>query len=475
MTCFKEEQLMNLNRIVESYREDIIRAVQELVRIPSVESGPMSGMPFGEGPNRALEYALSLSESLGFRVGNVDGYAGYAEFGQGDKTLGILVHLDVVPEGGGWTYPPYGAEIHDGRIYGRGTMDDKGPAIGALYAMKAVMDSGLKLNKKARIIFGLDEESGWEDMEAYFAREPMPDMGLTPDGDYPVIHAEKGILDIAIEGSFAADDCISVCVDSITGGHRPNMVPDTCTCIFQQSSDSEKVLTHLKSFNEYSGYGLMAEFLDDGRISVTAGGVSAHGSTPEKGKNAIGRMLAFLSTLGLGSSAMERYILLLNDMLGTDTTGRELGIALSDEVSGALTLNLGTLRLNRNEASAVINVRYPVTVSGEEIVKSIENAVSDKGAAVRVLGGHKPLYVPEDHFLIQSLKRVYTEQTGQEAKVLAIGGGTYARVIENAVAFGAQFPGRPELAHQRDEYIEIEDLILHTKIYANAIAALCTD
>ncbi len=466
---------MDLNKIVDSYKEEIIKSAQGLIAIRSVEEDPLPGKPFGEGTDQALQYALTLASELGFEVKNVEGYAGHAEFGEGSETLGILAHLDVVPEGDNWTYPPYGGEIHDGKIYGRGAIDDKGPAIGALYAMKAVKDSGLKLGRKVRIIFGLDEESGWEDMKVYFARESMPDISITPDGDYPVIHAEKGIMNVSIQGKFPSEDCVSACIGTLEGGLRPNMVPDVCTCSFEPAGDSDKILTHLHSFNIFTGFDLKAEVLEDGVTLVTAHGVSAHGSTPEQGENAIRRLLAFLSTLGLGSSEMEKFILLLNDRLGTDTTGEAMNIAFKDDVSGALTLNLGTISLNQETAQAVINIRYPVTCQLEWLEEQIKMAFAEPGVTVEIKDHMAPLYVPKDHFLIQTLLKVYSEQTGLQAEALSIGGGTYARAVKNGAAFGANFPGRPELAHQRDEYMSVDDLILHTKIYAHAIAALCGD
>ncbi|HOB20695.1 MAG TPA: Sapep family Mn(2+)-dependent dipeptidase, partial [Candidatus Atribacteria bacterium] len=210
-------------------------------------------------------------------------------------------------------------------------------------------------------------------------------------------------------------------------------------------------------------------------IEILARGVSAHGSTPEKGKNAISHILAFLSTMGLGNSEMEQYVLFLNNAIGCDTTGKGLNIDLEDEVSGKLTLNLGTINLDEEQGEAVINIRYPVTYSLDELMERIRAAVKDAGIEVEIQGHNEPLHVPEDSELVRTLMKVYTEQTGQPAKALAIGGGTYARAMKNAVAFGALFPGRQELAHQKDEYIDIEDLLLHTRIYAQAIRYLCCE
>ena len=432
---------MDLNKIVDSYKNDMIKSVKELISIPSVKGEPLEGKPFGKEIDRALRYTLELGHKLGFSTGNVDGYAGYIEFGRGEETFGILAHLDVVPEGGDWTYPPFGGEIHDGKIYGRGAIDDKGPALAALYAMKAVMDAGVPVNKKVRLILGTDEESGWADMDYYFKDQPMPDFGTTPDAGYPVIHAEKGVAHIDLEKEFG-DGGKDSFISSINGGSRANMVPDFCTGI-----------------------------LKDGE-SLSTDGVSAHGSMPEKGVNAISKMLKDLADRGLGDNPVDRFIADLHNLIGFDTTGESLGINFSDDVSGSLTLNLGIIHIDGESGKAVLDIRYPVTYSHEQVLGGIQKALEGTGIDAKILSGHLPLHVPKDHFLVQTLNKVYKEQTGQEFEPVAIGGGTYARALKTGVAFGPGFPGNAMLGHQKDEYIEIEDLILNAKIYAHAIAEL---
>ncbi len=463
---------MPLNTYIENSREEIIRSVQELIAIPSVGGDPVVGKPMGEGPYKALEYVLDLGRQLGFTVGNIDGYAGYAEIGQGDETMAILAHLDVVPAGDDWTYPPFGGEIHGGKIYGRGAIDNKGPTIGAMYAMKAVLESGIPLNKKVRIIFGTDEESGWRGIKHYLKVQPMPDFGIVPDANYPVIHAEKGILTIAFKKDFSGEE-VSSNIEYIKGGNRENMVPDRCTCSFVSKRDSDKILTHLNTFKEYAKYNMKADFVPvDRKLLVESIGQSAHGSTPELGVNAIGQMLAFLCTLGLGESPMEDFIMFLNNKIGMEYDGRQLGIDMEDDVSGALTANLGVVDIDRERGRALVNIRYPVTYELDQVMENIYKKAKECDVDVEIVGHNPPLYVPKDDPLIKKLITIYKDMTGETVEPITTGGGTYARALDYAVAFGAQFPGRPDLAHQKDEYIEIEDLILHTKIYARAIAEL---
>jgi len=463
---------MDLNRIVESYREEMIRSTQELVAIPSVEGEPQPGKPFGENVYKALDYMLTLGKELGFETKNVDGYAGHIELGQGEKMLGILTHLDVVPEGSGWTYPPYGGEIHDGKIYGRGAIDDKGPTIAVLYAMKAVMQSGIPVNKRVRLILGTDEESGWEDLKYYFKKEPVPDFGMSPDGRYPIINAEKGILHIALSKKFVNRQKSSMGIERIYGGQRPNVVPDECVCVFRPGVDREKLMEAIENLKSKLGYEIEVEKGEGDAVIVKSIGRLAHASMPEKGKNAIGQMLLCLSAVGLEDNEMERFIAFLAEAIGMEFDGHSMGLALEDQLSGKLTLNLGMIDVNDQYGRAIIDIRYPVSLEKEHILSRIYHVAGAHGIEVEVLEHQGPLYVPEDHFLVQTLKKVYADQTGQPAYTVAIGGGTYARAIKNAVAFGAVFPGKPEMAHQKDEYIEIEDLIMNAKIYAHAIAEL---
>lgn len=463
---------MILNRIIESHRDEIIRCTQELVAIPSVEGESQPGKPFGEDVYRALDYVLTLGRNLGFDTKNVDGYAGHIEFGQGEKMLGILTHLDVVPAGSGWSYPPFGGEIHNGRIYGRGAIDDKGPTIAVLYAMKAVMESGLPVNKKVRLILGTDEESGWEDLKYYFKQESVPDFGMSPDGRYPIINAEKGILHIELRKKFSTGKKSSIGIKKLYGGQRPNMVPDECTCVFRLDADKEKLIKDIENLKSKLGYTMKIEICDGKELIVKSIGQVAHASMPEKGKNAIGEMLLCLLALGLGDSEMERFIAFLAEAIGMEFDGYSMGLALEDHLSGKLTLNLGIIEVNNQYGRAVIDIRYPVSFEKQDILSRIRKVADKYGIEVEVLDHQGPLYVPEENFLVKTLKKVYAEQTGQPAYTVAIGGGTYARAIKNAVAFGAVFPGKPEMAHQRDEYIEIEDLMMNAKIYAHAIAEL---
>lgn len=463
---------MDFKKLINSHQEEIVKSVQESVRIKSVEEKPMPNKPFGEGPYKALEHALNLAKELGFETKNLEGYAGYVEFGEGEETVGILAHLDVVPEGEGWTYPPYAAEVHDGKIYGRGTMDDKGPAIATLFAMKALKESGAALNRKIRLILGTNEETGWGCMNYYFKHENPPTMAFTPDADFPVIHGEKGIIVFNLVQKINLNVCSGIKLLELKGGNAPNMVPDSAEVILQ--------VEDVKCFkNKYEAYikdkkQSITMDIEDNRIKLIAKGISVHGSTPEKGENAISYLMDILGNLIVDKSEFSDFIKLYNERIGFKHYGEGIGCGFTDDVSGKLNFNPGMIKLVDDKIVLTINVRYPIKSSSKEVYDGIRENL--KGTAVELVEGKgdtKPLYVPKDNFLVEKLMKVYKEQTGDlDSEPITIGGGTYARAMDNAVAFGPVFPGQVELAHQKDEYISIDNLIKLTEIYAHALYEL---
>lgn len=463
---------MDFFKLIETYEKEIIESTQEIIRIKSVEEAPLPGMPFGEGPYKALEYVLNLSESMGFKTKRLDGYAGHADLGDGEETVGILVHVDVVPEGTGWTYGPYAAEIHDGNIYGRGTTDDKGPAIATLYAMKALSESGIKLNRKIRIIFGANEETGWACMDHYFANEEAPTMAFTPDADFPVIYGEKGIIvfDLVYDLNHLNNEKLKLV--SIQGGNAPNMVPDYAEAILE-AKNIGKTGSDLSNFIEINDYPISLE-IEDEKVKISAKGKSAHGSTPEKGQNAISYLMAFLEEAFEEELDFNKYFNLYNKKIGFNHHGENIGCGLSDDISGKLNFNPGVIKIEDGKIILTVNVRYPIKSTSEEVYEGIRKSI--KGTGLELVeddSDMKPLYVPKDNFLVEKLMGVYREQTGDHSsEPITIGGGTYARAMDNAVAFGPMFPGQEDVAHQKDEYISIEHLMKLTKIYAQALYEL---
>lgn len=454
-----------LNEKILSMKDEIIKSVQGCVNIKSVEEEPKGNMPFGEGVHKALEYCLQLSNNLGFKTVNVDNMIGYAEWGHGDEMVAVLGHLDVVPEGDGWTYPPYAAEIHEGKIYGRGTTDDKGPTIGALYALKALKDLDVPLKRRVRVFFGLNEETGSKCVKHYVEKgEEMPVAGFTPDAEYPIINGEKGIVTCKYRRKLNQRG--SLILKSIKGGIAANVVPDYAEAEILLPKNKIELL---KKLSEKAEEIKIEE--KESSVIVRCYGVSAHGSTPEKGKNAVTYLLKFLGKLDFEGDVKE-FTDYFNKYIGTDLNGESLGIYLEDDISGKLIFNLGTIWGNENEINMEINMRYPVTKLYEDFIDTFKEKIKFGNMEEIYLRHKKSLYVSPDTEFIKKLQKVYEEQFNEKAELISIGGGTYAKAMENIVAFGPIMKGQEMVEHKPDEYIEIDLLMKNVHVMAEAIKAL---
>ena len=458
---------------IDELKEELVKDTQKILRINSVVKYNEGNKKFGSGAEKVLETTLNIAKDMGFKTVNLDGIVGYVEYGEGDEYVAVLGHLDVVPEGDGWFYPPYGAEIHDGKIYARGALDDKGPMMASLYGLKAIKDSGIKLSKRIRIIFGIDEENGSDiDIAHYLKNEPMPCAGFTPDAEFPIIFAEKGILTFemktpTIHPVLGNGD---VEVLSINGGNKANMVPDYCEAIIKYN-DINHVIDIVDEVKRKTQIEVVVNAEKEHTIHIKAYGISAHGSTPEKGKNAIVAICKVLHAFG-GERTLARYIETMSENIGFDTTGKGMGVAMNDDESGALSYNLGIIKYDGKKIVSTSNLRYPVTKTDEDVLEPLKKMANENGYKIDVIAHQKPLHIDKNSELIKTLQKVYTEETGKEAELLAIGGGTYAKCMDNIVAFGPIFPGKPDLDHQANEYIEIEDLVACAKIYGNAMYEL---
>ncbi len=466
----------NYQEILKGYREEMIETLSELIGIRSVvEASAGEGKPFGEGVDKVYRLMLKKCEDMGFKTLDVKGYSGHAEMGEGDETMGILVHLDVVPEGEGWTTDPYKAELKDGKLYGRGTNDDKGPAVAALYAMRAVMESGAPLKKKVRLIFGLDEEAGeWEGIEPYIETVGLPDFGFTPDADFPLINAEMGIIVFDLVKKFKAQPKGGLMLKSIKGGAAYNMVPPSCTAVVSADNYSA-IKEKAEAFKTGKGYDISTK--PRGRsLEISVKGLTAHGARPEKGINAVSIMMEFLGELRFENDDINDFIEFYNKKIGFCLNGEKIGALLHDEITGDLIWNTGLISADEKAGSFTINVRYPVTLTAADVYEKIGPHLDEYGFGVVKITDKVGLYVPEDDKLVTTLMDIYREQTGDyESKPIAIGGGSYARAMNNGVAFGIKFPGEAATEHQKDEFIDIDNMMKGAAIYADAIYRLCCE
>ena len=461
-----------LDARVEALKDELIADIQAWVAVPSVQEPAVDGKPFGENVAKALDLALDTARKYGFETRNIDYYAGDISMGSGEQTMGMLAHLDVVPAGEGWNYPPFGGEIANGNIYGRGTMDDKGPALCALYAMRAVRDCGVELKDGVRLILGCDEETGMSDMRYYASREKMPDYGFSPDACFPVINIEKGGVNVELHwrGSGAAE----IPVLQLYAGERPNVVPAFAKAVLStEKVSAAEIEARVAAHCAATGSKLSVNVTGENRCEIIAEGVLSHAAWPENGVNAAGMLMLGLKAIGAGAN-LQGALDMMNECVGMEYDGASLNIKCEDEISHELTCNLGILRWDGQAFCATLDMRFPLCTNEVEILGNIAKTVSKYGACVRRIGGHTPLHVPAEHKIVRGLMQVYNEVTGDNAKPLAIGGGTYSRMMPNTVAFGPVFPGELDCCHVADECINIENMLRATKIYARVIAELAS-
>ncbi len=471
---------MDFTIYANKYRNEIIKTTQELVQIPSIEGDPQEGMPMGAEVDKALRYVLDICQNMGFRTKNLDGYVGYAEYGHGPEMVGILGHLDVVPAGEGWTKPPFGGVVDRDRLYGRGTTDNKGPTVSAIYALKAVKEAKVPLKRRVRLIFGTNEESGWRGIRYYTQNEETPTMAFVPDASYPVINVEKGIVHVHLTHK-ATDNKVSggktLQVLELAGGHRANMIPRLCTCTLAGEEDTLKQAAEIAQSLQGDPYPQVSAIVKGDKLVLTMEGLAGHGSTPNAGVNAISYMMQALkamkdANLTFESQAVDETIDFLTQHVGLETNGKSLGIDYEDDVSGALTLNVGLIDYEEGQVSIAFDIRYPVTKKEEDILNPIRTAASKYNLTITQGHSNHSLHVPEDGFLVQQLLNVYEKHTGERPRPLSIGGGTYARAFDNAVAFGSTMPGEERNVHREDEFTTITDLLRNAAIFADAIVML---
>lgn len=452
-------------------KDEFLADLFDLLRINSERDDSQADVqhPFGPGPVRALDKFLEIAERDGYPTKNVDNYAGHFEFGEGDEVLGIFGHLDVVPAGSGWNTDPYEPQIIDGKLFARGSSDDKGPTMACYYGLKIIKELGLPTSKKVRFIVGTDEESGWADMDYYFEHVglPLPDFGFSPDAEFPIINGEKGNITAYLH--FAGENSGAAKLHSFTGGLRENMVPESATAII--SGELADLDSKLAAFTAAYSLNADAETLENGQVQVTVIGKSAHGSTPEEGVNGATYLAKFLSQFAFDGAA-KAYLDLAGQVLLEDHDGQKLGVAIYDEQMGALSMNAGVFKFDETSSDNTIalNFRYPKNTNPE----TLKAGLGKLGVEAVSLSehGHTPHYCPIDDPMVATLLSVYEKHTGLKGHEQVIGGGTFGRLLKRGVAYGAMFPGDVNTMHQANEFIEVEQLYRAAAIYAEAIYEL---
>jgi succinyl-diaminopimelate desuccinylase len=427
---------LSMREIIEKSFENQVKDLQALIRIPSVSRGePKEGMPYGEHVFNALRKAQQIAKDLGFeKVWDVEARCGVVEYGEGNEIVAIMAHLDVVPEGTGWTYPPYGAEIHDGAMYGRGTADDKGAAVSALYALYALKESGAKMKRRVRILLGCDEERGSTGMERYREVEGEPDMAFTPDATYPVVNSEMNISHMIFEKRYPSAVRAKV-------GTAMNVIPGEAA--------SEVPALYAK-------------------------GKEGHASMPDHADNALMKLVKALADGDLARADKATFADLVGLLYGYNH-GEGLGVDFTD-ASGRLTLAPTRLTADENGVSIGFDIRYPASMTFEELTGKLDAAMGAAGFACQERSNSLGHYIAPDSELVSTLMDVYGELSGdRESKPISIGGGTYAREFKNAVAVGVTRPDRPDLCHIANENILLSEMMFNTRFMAECLKRLAAE
>ncbi len=459
-----------IHKIAESKFDDMLADLRDSIRIPSIldESASSDKDPFGPEVSKALGNFISCAQKLGFKTKNIDNAAAWAEIGEGETLVGVLAHLDVVPVGdvSEWKYPPFAAEIADGALWGRGTVDDKGPAFAALYAVKAAADAGALNGRRFRVIVGGDEESGSRCMVRYKKTEEMPAYSFSPDSSFPLINAEKGIARVNIVKKIEKQEEFAdlPMLDRLSGGFRYNVVPDRAEAVFKGVFPKDEA----QKISETEDIELTEE---NGMTHVKAYGKTGHAMAPHLGKNAL---LILFSALGrhMWKPVEAKDFVCDMGLLFADTNGREAGIARSDELSGPLTWNAAIAEITPKNAELKVDIRYPVTLDWNNLKADLEKVAKSADAKLEVAGHTMPLLVAPDSVLVKKLLAAYKEVMNTEAEAQSTGGGTYCRSFPNSVSFGPNFPGEPDLDHQPNEFITLENLRRLLHIYTEAVIKL---
>ena len=463
---------IDFKKEVLNHKEDLLKDLFELLSVRSILGTDITEeTPFGSGPREALDLILSFGERDGYKTKLVENKAGHIEVGQGEELFGILGHVDVVPVvEADWTSHPFKPEIRDGKIFARGSLDDKGPTMAAYYAVKLLDKLGVKWNKRVRVIIGSDEETGFRCVEAYFKHEEQPASGFTPDAMFPLVYAEKARATFDHKLKFVVEDGnYNYKLVKFNGGQVLNMVIASAKAeLVGEVSDIKEEFENFLAQEKLDG-----EVTVEDTIKLTLKGKAAHGSTPQYGINGATKLAEFLSTLGLDNNG-KNFVNYIVEKLANDPFGEKLGIDYSDNEMGEATYNYGILDYDLEKKVGIVSTdcRHPMKF---DLVARL-NGVKVDNIDIEVTSTKEAHYVPKDDELVTTLMDVYRKHTGDTKNdAFVLGGGTYARCLKKGVAFGLLFPGKEDTMHQANEYLEVEDLLLATAIYAEGIYKLCCE
>lgn len=436
-----------------------------LLQFPSVKEEALPGQPFGRPIAEALDYCLQLSAKYGLVTENVDGYMGAADIsGPSAEAVGILSHIDVVPASpADWRYHPFQPQVVDGRIYGRGTLDDKGPLIASLYAGLALSRSNLPLNKTIRFLYGCDEESGFSCIQHYLSKRTPPVCGFSPDGSFPLVIGEKGMAHYQLSSNWPTESgSLALSLISLEAGTVSNVIPQRAEAVLQIQGNPPAL--------PECGEGISTQ-QENGRLIITANGTAAHASAPEEGDNAIAKLLQYLVQLDYQPAGAKQYLDTLAKLFQECCYGETLGVADQDAHS-QLTNVPSVLKVSADQGMLECDMRFTVTRSAAYFQQKLTEIARQNNLQLATWEAHEPLLGDPNQEPAHSLLKAYRDFTGDLSEPMIMGGGTYAKSVPNFLAFGPCFATTAGVIHKADEYLECDEWLRTAKIYARAIYGL---
>lgn len=430
---------IKIQTMIAQHENEFLRDLRKMIQIPSVKGPAKEAMPFGEGPRQALNLALKFGQQYGFKTGMVDDAAAYVQWGNDDQNyVGIFGHLDVVPAGSHWSVPPFDLTKKNSRLYGRGILDNKGPSMASLFGMKLLKDMGIQLPYTIRLVFGSDEESGSADMRRYLANEAAPTLGFTPDGKYPAVYGERGIVNFIVR----------------------TPIPANQLSRFEILNPEEQSSDHVPD----------SVIASVGDQVIHAHGKRSPSNAPDLGCNALTILAQEIDTRQVLSDEIGVYFHWLANLYD-DHYGKQLGIDFADVDSGKLIMTPYQLQKAGNNLELAIAVRYPVSVTEEQVISNVKQHLITQ-SKLKIVRSIPSVMHDKTSWWIRKLSQAYEQVTGLDGTPVTTTGATYARVVPNIIAFGPSFPGQKGIAHKQDEYMDEKDLLMNMEIDMRAMIAL---
>ena len=466
-----QSALMRMHRWIDEHQSEIIEELQGFARIRSVSRADLASVraPYGPEMREMLNHALMRGASFGFDTTDHEGHCGSITWGDPNRAIGIFGHLDVVPEGENWTWPPFAATRQGDFLIGRGTSDNKSACIIGLMLMRMYKELGISLRHGLRLVCGCSEETGMSDMEYFAQTQVTPQLSLVPDMRFPVCYAQKGMMKARMDISLGQAELLS-----FIGGEAENMVPPRAEAVL--SLPAARVAAAL---SDIPGIAVFA--IDDGTTRVCATGLAAHAAYPETGRSAIHLLADTLVSSGLLSPEPCSALSAVADVASC-FYGRQAGIHCEDPETGKTTTVLGTAETHDGQLYITVDGRLSIATNLPDVERNFSDYAARLGFHLSELSLKNPFYISKDDPKVTALMQLYGEMTGDDAPAYTSGGGTYSRCLENAITFGPGFPGAlptpdglPEGhggAHAPDEYIHIPTFIRAMKIFAAAIIEL---